>query len=344
MKHINTFFLFIILAIFSIAYAQEESGTPVIAFNWLNFTSETAQCLVQAEAAMAASEFSGLTRTTKAFVVGAHNKGYKGMILCIPSRGLVFFTVSGDNFPQASQLTQQLKNNFNAELDATTPTTYRIGNAPEAPYMAYNWQHILPNCVTRAAEAMTDLGFSVNKKKSLVIGNHDSRYKGVVICLANNNLAYFSVSGANFSDAQKLTTGIKARFNGEKIEEEEVGNMLTISSSRANKDNADNADDEDEETDDDADVETEKKSAPSISYHWQETGANTTQCLKEAESTMTENGFAAETKRSLVVGANQEGYKGVVVCIPAKKMAVFIVGGDQFSTAAKLSNKLKADF
>jgi hypothetical protein len=340
MKHINTFFLFIILAFFSIAYAQEESGTPVIAFNWLNFTSETAQCLEQAEAAMAASEFSGLTRTTKAFVVGAHDKGYKGMILCIPSRGLVLFTVSGDNFPQASQLTQQLKNNFNAELDAT-PTTYRIGNAPEAPYMAYNWQHILPNCVTRAAEAMADLGFSVDKKRSLVIGSHDSGYKGVVICLANNNLAYFSVSGANFSDAQKLTTGIKARFNGEEIDEEEIGNMLTISSNQANKDDAD---DEDEETDDDTDVETEEKSAPSISYHWQETGANTSQCLKEAENAMTENGFAAETKSSLVVGANEEGYKGVVVCIPAKKMAVFIVGGEEFGTAAKLSNKLKADF
>lgn len=334
MKYINTFFLFIILTISSIAYAQEEADTPVIAFSWLDFSSETAECLTQAEAAMAATDFSGLTRTAKAFVVGAHDEGYKGMVLCIPSRGMVLFTVSGGDFPQASQLTQQLKDNFNAELEATTPTVYNIGNAPEAPYMAYNWQRILPDCVSRAAEAMENTGFSVDQKKSLVVGRHDNGYKGVVICRPGNDLVYFSVSGANFSDAQKLTAGIKAGFNGEEIDDEEAGNMLAVTSAQA-----------DEQADEDEiDVEEEEKPAPSISYHWQETGANTSQCLKEAESAMTENGFAAETKKSLVVGANEEGYKGVVVCIPNKKMAVFIVGGDEFGTAAKLSSQLKTDF
>lgn len=330
MKYINTFFLFIILTILTIAHAQ-ATDTPVIAFNWLDFRADSTQCLTQAEAAMAATDFS--TKTTKTFVVGAYDNKYKGMIRCLPSKNMVVFTVTGQDFLQANQLTQQLRNHFKADPEPTTPTTYQIGKAPQAPYMAYNWQNILPNCTTRATDAMENLGFSVSQKKSFVIGSHDDGYKAIVVCLPKKKLTYFTVSGDNFDDAQQLTASIKVRFNGQKSDDQPSENALTITSLEE-----DEIEEEEEEN-----IE-EAIAAPSISYQWQETGANTKQCLKEAKNTMIENGFTADMKRTLVVGANEQGYKGVVICIPAKKMTLFIVGGEEFNTAAKLSSQLKTDF
>ncbi len=84
--------------------------------------------------------------------------------------------------------------------------------------------------------------------------------------------------------------------------------------------------------------------APAISYNWKNTTLNLSSCMKHAMKAMKNTGFEYIARKSLVVGPNDDGYKGAVVCLTAKKMVLFVVSGEEFSMAQKLTAKLKKNF
>ena len=51
-------------------------------------------------------------------------------------------------------------------------------------------------------------------------------------------------------------------------------------------------------------------------------------------------GFSVFAGKSLVVGKNKDGYKGLIVCIPTENMALSLVSGADFKQAKKLVAKL----
>ena len=84
--------------------------------------------------------------------------------------------------------------------------------------------------------------------------------------------------------------------------------------------------------------------APAISYHWKNTTLKLSSCMKQAKNAMDLTGFDYTARKTLVVGTNNDEYKGTVVCLTAKKMVLFVVSGEEFSMARKLTAKLKKNF
>ena len=84
--------------------------------------------------------------------------------------------------------------------------------------------------------------------------------------------------------------------------------------------------------------------APAISYNWKNTTLSLSSCMKQAKNAMDWAGFDYIARKTLVVGANDDEYKGSVACLMAKKMVLFVVSGEEFSTAQKLTAKLKKNF
>ncbi len=93
------------------AYATEEA--PSISYNWKNIKLSTASCLKRAKKAMGKADFSFITR--KSLVVGSNFNsgfGYKGTVVCMTGKRIVFFIVSGPDFSMTQKLTAIIKKNF----------------------------------------------------------------------------------------------------------------------------------------------------------------------------------------------------------------------------------------
>ena len=84
--------------------------------------------------------------------------------------------------------------------------------------------------------------------------------------------------------------------------------------------------------------------APAISYNWKNTALKLSSCMKQAKNAMDLTEFDYVARKTLVVGSNNNEYKGTVVCLTEKKMVLFVVSGEEFSTAQKLTAKLKKNF
>jgi len=84
--------------------------------------------------------------------------------------------------------------------------------------------------------------------------------------------------------------------------------------------------------------------APAISYNWKNTALSLSSCMKQAKNAMDLTRFDYVARKSLVVGSNNNEYKGTVVCLTEKKMVLFVVSGEEFSMAHKLTAKLKKNF
>jgi hypothetical protein len=66
--------------------------------------------------------------------------------------------------------------------------------------------------------------------------------------------------------------------------------------------------------------------------------------MRQAKNAMDLTEFDYVARKTLVVGSNNDEYKGTVVCLTTKKMVLFVVSGEEFSTAQKLTAKLKKNF
>lgn len=114
MKYLKTLILISVTLMVSgvVSVAEEvEKEAPYISYNWQNITSNKTSCLDDAKASMEETGFSVLTRQSKSLVVGTSEE-YKGTIVCLPSRKMAFFVVSGADFNEAKRLTDKLKSNF----------------------------------------------------------------------------------------------------------------------------------------------------------------------------------------------------------------------------------------
>jgi CheY-specific phosphatase CheX len=301
--------------------AESANAAPSISYNWQNLNFSTNWCVKRATVSMQAAGFSAESR--RGLVVGS-NGGYKGSIICATAKKTTLFVVSGADFNTAKGLTTQLKNNFNSLKSIATTLKTAGGNAPS---IAYNWQGRKSSCINHGQNAMANAGFSTSKGRTMVVGSSsDAGYKGVVICL--KGMTVFLVSGADFSRAKGFVEQIKTKFN--------TGATYKISSFQATNDKP-------SENLKAATPTASAAGAPAISYNWQNIKRNTSQCLSRATASMKAASFAATSRKGLVVG-NNGNYKGTIVCMANKGVALFIVSGTDFGTAKGLSDKLKSHF
>ncbi|MDM8559805.1 hypothetical protein [Candidatus Parabeggiatoa sp. HSG14] len=297
-----------------------QAKVPSIAYNSQNITLNNAQCLNQAKSAMKKAGFSVLTR--KSLVVGSHKDEYKATIVCEIAKKMAFFVVSGTDFSKAQKLNNALKKNFSTAKSSSNSakeegnvltTSSRRSQASKTPSISYNWQASSSQCLNNAKASMKAGGFSVTTGKSFVVGANKEGYKGLILCISSKRMALFSVSGADFAKAGKLTATLKKNFNTTKKGSTSTSNSSAIT-------------------------------APSLSYNWQNIKPSMTQCLNSAKASMKKTGFSVKTTKSLVVGASKTDYKGVTLCIPSKRIAIFLASGADFSKAQKLAATLKKNF
>ena len=305
--------------------AESANAAPSISYNWQNLNFSANWCVKRATVSMQAAGFVAESR--RGLVVG-HNGGYKGTIICAAAKKTTLFVVSGADFKTAKGLTTQLKNNFNS-LKSIATMRSTATTSESAPSIAYNWQGSKSSCVNHARNSMANAGFSTSAGKSMVVGSsRNAEYKSVVICLPSKNMTVFLVSGADFSRAKEFVDQIKTKFK--------TGATYKISSYQETSDKSSE------------DIKlpvtsTTSTAAPAISYNWKNIKRNTSACLSQAAVSMKAAGFTATTRKGLVVG-NNGNYKGTVVCMTTKGVALFIVSGTDFSTAKGLSDQLKRHF